>query len=166
MRAYLNEPIPIPFVSQRPITAATITVINLSSGALAVVAQPMSNIAGTNVWTYLWTTPKTTTRYQVVVNDGLYDYDGGIIEVYGGIVFAVVTDGGNTSTTFHTDLAETVTDYFRSPSLVKWLDGVLVGQTRRLADTASYNGSTRFLTTAAGFTGTPASGVKGLLVTG
>ncbi len=69
----------------------------------------------------------------------------------------VVSDAGNTATTFKTDLAETVNDYWRAPTLLRFNTGSLSGQTRRLAASGSYDGTTKFITMEAAFTAAPAA---------
>jgi hypothetical protein len=68
---------------------------------------------------------------------------------------AIVTDGGNSATTFKTDLTEAVDDYWKD-TLIRITSGVLINQVKRVT---AYNGTTKFLTVAGGFTGTPASAV-------
>jgi hypothetical protein len=72
----------------------------------------------------------------------------------------VAANGGNTATTFCTNLASSVTDFYKGPMLVHFLDGALEGQTRPLATPGGYNGTTKFLTVSAAFTGTPATGTE------
>ena len=122
------------------------------------------------LWHYSWITPKATDTYRVLIIDttaGINSLDPEPIEVSGGMVFTVVTDAGNSTTAFKTDLTETTDDFFKSPGLVKFLNGNLLGCTpRRLADTAAYAGATKIITVGMAFTAVPDVGAKGLLVSG
>lgn len=66
---------------------------------------------------------------------------------------AVVTDGGNSATTFMTNLTETTTDYHKD-ALLLFTSGNLINQVKKIT---AYNGSTKVVTVGA-FTGTPGSG--------
>jgi len=167
MRAYLNQTITIPFVlNQASSGGVTISIMKLSDGTLSVTTQAMAAETN-NIHTYSWTTPKVVEQYQAFFTeaDTGYTYAGPLIDVRGGMVFTVVTDGSNSATTFKTDLAETVNDFYIGPSLVKWLSGALLNQTRRVASTGGYTGATKFLTMAVAFTATPADSTMGLLIT-
>lgn len=69
---------------------------------------------------------------------------------------AVTTDGGNSATSFETDLAQTTNDYWKDSYLLL-TSGVLAGQQKRIT---AYNGTTKIITVSGGFTGTPADGVS------
>ena len=119
------------------------------------------------IFTYAWTPPEVYDKYVVLivnVTSGVSYFSNFEIEVGMGTLFTVQSDAGNSSTVFKTDLTQTTTDYFKKPSFVKWLDGALVGQTQRLTATGSYNGTTKVLTVESAFTGTPANGVRGVIV--
>jgi hypothetical protein len=73
---------------------------------------------------------------------------------------AVTTDGGNSATSFETDLAQTTNDYWKDAYLVL-TSGVLSGQVKRVT---GYNGTTKIITVSGGFTGTPADGVTFAIV--
>lgn len=68
---------------------------------------------------------------------------------------AVVSDGGNSATSFVTDLTETATDYWKD-AFIRLTSGTLINQVKRIT---GYNGSTKAITVQDGFTGTPAAGV-------
>jgi hypothetical protein len=68
---------------------------------------------------------------------------------------SVTTDGGNSATSFETSLAQTTNDYWKDAYLVL-TSGVLSGQVKRVT---GYNGTTKIITVAGGFTATPADGV-------
>lgn len=72
----------------------------------------------------------------------------------------VLTDVGNTSSTFKTNLTESTSDYWRNV-LVLFTSGTLFGQVRKVI---AYNGTTKFLTVDNGYTGTPANGDYFVLV--
>lgn len=72
----------------------------------------------------------------------------------------VVTDGGNTATTFKTDLTEAVTDYWKD-ALILFTSGALNGQVKKIT---TYNGTTKFVTVNAAFTGTPSGSDRFVLV--
>lgn len=69
-------------------------------------------------------------------------------------VGAVVTDVGNTSSTFRTDLTQTATDHWRD-AWVLFRNGALVGQVRRIS---AFNPTTDFVTVATAFSAAPAAG--------
>lgn len=66
---------------------------------------------------------------------------------------AVVADGGNSATTFKTDLTESTNDYWKD-CLCRFVTGNLANQVKKVT---GYNGSTKFLTFTNGFTGTPSA---------
>jgi hypothetical protein len=72
-------------------------------------------------------------------------------------VRGLVAAGANTASTFVTNLASSITDAYKAPMLVRFLDGALVGQTRPLASTGSFNGTTKALTVSTAFSATPAN---------
>lgn len=72
----------------------------------------------------------------------------------------VVTDGGNTATTFKTDRSSSTTDDVKDTLLV-FTSGTLSGQVKKVS---AFNGSTKFVTASAAFTGTPSSGDRFILV--
>lgn len=67
----------------------------------------------------------------------------------------VVSNAGNTATTFQTDLTETTTDHWANGPFVQMTSGLLSGQVRKIT---AYDGTTKFLTVTTAFTGTPAAG--------
>jgi len=66
---------------------------------------------------------------------------------------AIVADGSNTSSTFKTDLSESTTDYHKD-ALILFTSGNLINQVKKVS---AYNGTTKFITVSAAFTGTPAT---------
>lgn len=66
---------------------------------------------------------------------------------------SVVSDAGNTATTFKTDRTESTTDYWKD-ALLLFTSGTLAGQVKKVS---AYDGTTKFVTLSAGFTGTPSS---------
>jgi hypothetical protein len=74
---------------------------------------------------------------------------------------AVVSDAGNTATTFKTDLSSAVTDYWKDCYLT-FVTGTLAGQTKKVS---GYNGSTKFIAVAA-LTATPTAADKFILING
>jgi hypothetical protein len=75
-------------------------------------------------------------------------------------VGAVVSDAGNSATSFKTDLSEATNDYWKD-TLLLFTSGALVGQVRKVS---GYNGSTKVITVASAFTSAPAAGDTFLLV--
>ena len=171
MRAYLREPIVIPFVLGQTSLSVSIKIMRLSdgywfdfndstfknSGWVSDVASMSSD--DNTVFTYAWTTPDAQDKYQPVFidNDAVYQSAGEIVEVYGGTVFTVQTDVTNTATTFKTDLPPATDNFYRAPSLVKILKGALIGQTRKLEVVANnpYIGATKFIKLAESLTAEP-----------
>jgi len=180
MKCYLKEPIVIPFVLGQTSTSVSIKIMRLSDGYWhdfndstfknsAWTSDVASMTSDDNtVFTYAWTTPEAQDKYQPIFvdNDAVYQSAGDIIEVYGGTVFTVQTDAGNTSATFKTDLTPSVDNFYRSPSLVKILAGALMGQTRKLETLANspYIGSTKFIKVAEAFTGIPADSIRCVVI--
>ena len=68
---------------------------------------------------------------------------------------AVVSDSGNSATSFKTNLTQT-TDNFWKDAWCKITSGALAGQVKQIT---GYNGTTKFITVAGGYTDTPAAGV-------
>jgi len=66
---------------------------------------------------------------------------------------AVVSDAGNSSLTFMTNLTEAVTNYWVN-AFIKFTSGALVGQVQKIQ---AYNGATKVVTMVTAFTGTPAA---------
>jgi len=73
---------------------------------------------------------------------------------------AVVADGSNSATTFKTDLIETATDYHKD-ALILFTSGSLINQVKKVS---AYNGSTKFITVASGFTIAPTAADTFILV--
>lgn len=72
----------------------------------------------------------------------------------------VLTDAGNTASTFRTDLASSTTDFWKDTFLT-FTSGALLGQTKKVT---GYNGSTKFVTFLSGFTGIPSNGDRFILI--
>ena len=72
----------------------------------------------------------------------------------------VVADGGNTATTFKTDLTEGTTDYWKDV-LILFTTGTLLGQVRKVV---TYDGTTKFVTLSSALTSTPTAGARFVLV--
>jgi len=66
---------------------------------------------------------------------------------------SVVSDGGNTATTFKTDLSEATNDYHKD-ALLLFTSGGLINQVKKVS---AYTGATKFITVSAAFTGTPSA---------
>lgn len=75
-------------------------------------------------------------------------------------VGTVVANGGNTSSTFKTNLTSATTDFWKN-ALVSFVSGSLAGQVRPIT---GYNGSTKFISVTTPFTATPASTSQFILV--
>lgn len=75
-------------------------------------------------------------------------------------VVAVAADAGNTATTFKTDLTEATADFWKD-AYFAFFTGSLKGQVKKIT---GYNGTTKFLTFAAGYTAAPATGDKGYVI--
>jgi len=73
---------------------------------------------------------------------------------------AVVADGANSATTFVTNLTSAVNDFWKD-SLVVFTSGTLAGQVKKVT---GYNGSTKALSFATGFTAAPGTGDLFLIV--
>ncbi len=80
------------------------------------------------------------------------DFGGSMDEQPAG---AVVADGANSATVFVTNLASAVPDFYKD-CLVSFTTGALAGSGPKKV--TGYNGASKALTFAAGFTGTPAAG--------
>lgn len=73
---------------------------------------------------------------------------------------SVATDGSNSATTFKTDLASAVDDFYKD-AFVLLTSGALVHQVKKIT---AYNGTTKFITVSGGFTSTPADAVSFAIV--
>lgn len=71
----------------------------------------------------------------------------------------VLTDAGNTATTFRTDLTE-ATDHWKD-CFCTFLTGALAGQTKPVS---AFNGTTDFLTAASAYTAAPSNGDRFVLI--
>lgn len=72
----------------------------------------------------------------------------------------VVSDAGNTSSTFKTDLTEGSTNYWTDALLV-FVTGSLAGQVKKVS---SFNFTTDFISTATAYTAAPSAGDRFMLV--
>jgi hypothetical protein len=75
-------------------------------------------------------------------------------------VTAVVSDAGNTATTFKTDLTESTNDHWKD-AYFTFFSGALKGQVKKIS---AYNGTTKFITLSAAFTAAPGAGDKGYVI--
>jgi hypothetical protein len=75
-------------------------------------------------------------------------------------VGAVVSDAGNSATSFKTNLTETTDDYWKD-TLLLFTSGNLAGQIKKVS---AYNGTTKVITVSSAFTGTPTAGDTFLLI--
>jgi hypothetical protein len=77
-------------------------------------------------------------------------------DIYDTIVWpagAVATDGGNSATSFKTNLTEAVNDYWKD-AFIRFTSGSLVEQVKKIS---AYNGTTKFVTVLSGFTAIPSA---------
>lgn len=116
----------------------------------------------------------STGRYSLVLTAAELDCDHAHIKVTNAsiddvdLVYAtggqpsgtVVTDGGNTASTFKTDLSEGTDDYWKD-ALLLFTSGALAGQVKKIT---TYSGTTKFVTLSAALTGTPSSGDRFVLI--
>ena len=72
----------------------------------------------------------------------------------------VVTDGGNSTTAFRTDLSESTDDHWRD-CLLLMTSGSLLGQVKKVT---AYSGSTHIITLGSALTATPSVGDRFILV--
>lgn len=75
-------------------------------------------------------------------------------------VGAVVADGSNTASTFKTNRTEATDDHWKD-ALLLFTSGSLAGQVKKIS---GYNGTTKFVTMIAAFTGAPSGADTFLLV--
>jgi hypothetical protein len=75
-------------------------------------------------------------------------------------ISTVATDGGNTITTFKTNLTESSNNYWKDCFLT-FYTGDLAGQTKKVS---AYDGTTKFITVSSAFTATPSDSDKFFLV--
>jgi hypothetical protein len=73
---------------------------------------------------------------------------------------AIVSDAGNTASTFKTDRPEVTADHWKD-CLLLLTSGVLAGQVKKVT---GYNGATGFMTVNNPFTGVPAAGDRFVLI--
>jgi hypothetical protein len=90
--------------------------------------------------------------------DGFVTDPGGTVTVSRGVALksvdftgAVVSDAGNTSSTFKTDLAESTNDHWKD-ALLRFTSGSLKGQIKKIS---AYDGTSKFVTVSSAFTAAP-----------
>jgi hypothetical protein len=143
--------------------------ISKDGGAMAAAGTPVE-IATNSGFVYLDLTAanmnadtvagKITSTEGIDIPFVLYPEEGGDIRVNvtqmngdGINSGAVATDGGNTATTFKTNLTEAVSDFWKD-AFIKFTSGSLSEQVKKIT---AYNGTTKFITVSGGFTGTPSA---------
>lgn len=162
----LGETLVIPYPANVTLgTPPNISIKKLSDGTYVVSSAAMSAADAKGVHTYSFTVPKAEEKYQVLFEEPTMTMSGPVIVASGNVMVIVQADAGNSATVFKTDLTEAANDHFKSPSLVKFITGGLAGQVRPLAPTGAYDGTTKQLTVSSGFTGAPATGDKGVVIT-
>lgn len=101
-------------------------------------------------WVHVWVSKSSANIDDIDLVFGTGGYPAG----------TVLTDGGNSSSSFKTDLTESTTDHWKD-SLILFTSGTLAGQLKKVS---GYNGTTKFITVSAAFTGTPSNGDGFILV--
>jgi hypothetical protein len=96
----------------------------------------------------------------VLASDVKGNINGTITRMGYNISGAVTTDAGNSETSFETNLASAVNDYYKD-CLLLITSGALIGQVKKVT---AYDGATKIITVDGGFTATPADDVTFLLV--
>jgi len=178
VKLYLKEPITIPFALNDTSTGVSIKIMRLSDGYwLDFNDMTFKNSGWTadssamtadsnNVWKYSWTAPQLEDKYQIIfINQETgFSYSGPLLEVIGNIYITIQSDAGNGISTFKTDLTESTTDFFQSPSLIKFITGNNTSIVKKIPATGSFNGTTKFLTITGTLPFIPQAGDKAILI--
>lgn len=118
------------------------------------------------VSTYLWTLPESKETYQVLFKDAAgFISSGPIIRTNGNIMFTVQADAGNSTTVMKTDLTNAATDFYQSPSMVKFFSGSNAEQARKLGTSGTYNGTTKQITVLSAYANAVAANDIGMIIT-
>lgn len=124
------------------------------------VASPPSEIGSTGVYKLILDDNETNARWlHIQVNKTGAQPFHLSIPTTGERNGAVVADGGNTSSTFLTDLTETDNDVWKD-ALLLFTSGALVGQIKKVG---AYDGTTKFISTEQ-FTSAPSDTDRFLLI--
>lgn len=137
------------------------TKISKDGGAFANTTNQPAEIGSTGRYSLVLTAAEMDAAWVhvYVTKTGADDYDS-LIGTAGAPSGTVVTDAGNLATTFKTDRTEATTDYWKD-ALLLFTSGTLAGQVKKVS---AYNGTTKFVTLSAGFTGTPSAGDRFVFV--
>lgn len=159
------------FAEPYAVTAVTIQIMRLSDGLwLDWNDLAFKNTGWTTkaqalvedddgIWSYVtgWAVPGGFDAYLPVYLDQTGNtYAGDVLQVGRKVAGAVVADGGNTASSFKTDLPATADDHY-DYAFALFRTGNLAGQVRPVTTPGSFTAATGFLSTAA-FTETPGDG--------
>ena len=141
--------------------AAGNTKISKDGGAFANTTNTPVEIGSTGRYALTLTAAEMDAAWVHVTASitGADDFDS-LIGTAGAPSGVVVTDAGNTASTFKTDRTESTTDYWKD-ALLLFTTGTLAGQVKKVS---AYNGTTKFVTLSAGFTATPGVGDRFVFV--
>ncbi len=164
MRRAQQQVITFPLYDSTVTTGATKTGLGLvasdvkvskDGGAFASATNTPAEIGATGRYSLVLTAAETTCSnlhvYCEKTGAKPQDYYGTMSDQPAA---AVVADSGNVATLFVTNLTSAVTDFWKD-AVVVFTTGALAGQLKRVT---GYNGTTKALSFAAGFTSAPATG--------
>lgn len=122
----------------------SLTVTNLDTGRYKITGTIPSGYAKKDVVNITISVLMNSLTYKALLETIKIDID---------IKGLVVTDAGNTSQTFKTNLTESIDDYWKG-TFVRFDSGSLLNQVKKVV---AYNGTTKFITTDIAFTSTPSN---------
>ncbi len=170
MRRAQQQTITFPAYDSALTTGATKTGLTLlasdvkmskNGGAFASATNAPAEIGSTGRYSIVFTAAEMNCAYFYfyIEKAGMRPYDdGGAMSDQP--AQAVVADGGNSATTFVTDLTSAVTDFWKDV-LVCFTSGALAGQVKKVT---GYNGTTKALSFTSGFTSAPSTGDLFILI--
>lgn len=139
---------------------ASDTKIAADGGAFANTTNTPVEASNGLYWLTLTAAEMDATSIIVVVSKAGVQRASVTIGTHGMPSASVVASGGNTSSSFDTDRSESATDYWKDAFLT-FTTGALAGQTKRVT---AYDGTTKVITVANAFTGTPSTGDRFVLI--
>ena len=135
--------------------------ISQDGGAFGSTTNTPAEIGSTGRYSLALTAPEMAAdNVHVSVENASIDPVDLIMATGGQPTATVLTDGGNTSSTFLTSLTESDDDYWKD-TLILFTTGALAGQVKKVL---TYDGTSKFLSTATAFTTTPSNGDRFVLI--
>lgn len=137
------------------------TKISLDGAAFANTTNQPAEISSTGRYSLVLTAAEMNANHlHVMISKSTID-DIDLIYATGGQPSGlIVANGGNSSTTFKTNLTSATNDFWKD-ALCLFTGGTLAEQVKKVT---AYDGTTKFLTVQGGFTGTPSASDSFVLI--